>query len=105
MNTTMTGTGMAQANDLQAIRAGVLPFSEGYMRTEHRVGRYTFLEYHPHTADGKETDWDRVRFAGFVNNHDMRMSWDTIEDAMVGLVAWIKIRQISENSRPKPSSQ
>ena len=63
----------------------------GHFRYFHKIGPYSFVEYHPHvfigsTSTGK-IDFETVCFASFLDGDNLSRSYDTLDRALAGAIA------------------
>lgn len=62
----------------------------GHVIKTYVVGPYTIHEYHPHKIEGsnylREIDKEATMFYGYVEGGKQREIWETLDDALVGLV-------------------
>jgi hypothetical protein len=65
-------------------------FPWGLIVKDHEIGPYTIREYHPGKREGVEVlkmpDMDVTQFHGYIDGKDTHESWNSLEDAMVGLI-------------------
>lgn len=65
-------------------------FPWGKIVIDHLVGPYIIREYHPHKRSGatvlREIDEAITQFHGYIDGKDTHESWNTLEDAMAGLI-------------------
>ncbi len=65
-------------------------FNWGRVVKDHTIGPYTIREFHPRKRQGveliSEVDETVTWFQGYIDGRDTHESWQSLEDAMVGLV-------------------
>lgn len=65
-------------------------FPWGQIVKDHEIGHYTIREYHPRQRKGGEVlrqiDQTVTQFHGYINGKDVHESWNSLEDAMAGLI-------------------
>jgi hypothetical protein len=65
-------------------------FPWGHVVADHQIGPYTLREYYPRVVDGVEVtqmiDNSKTMFHGYIDGKDAHESWNSLEEAMVGLI-------------------
>lgn len=78
------------ANEVEAVKAGAERFPWGRIIEWHNLGEYDIAEYHPYDEKPNRDlflNRERVAFHGWINGRDAMHGWDTLERAIVGLIA------------------
>lgn len=82
-----TGYGTTSLADLEH----GIPFKHGHLRQVQRIGDYAVVEYFPANPAGSpqagETDWNALRYHGYVCGTDTGESWGSIDAALAGCIA------------------
>lgn len=53
----------------------------------HILGKYELIECHPWISRSKY-DKEKVNFHGYIDGKDVSMYWNSLEEAIVGLIAY-----------------
>ena len=78
------------ASEVEAVKAGAERFPWGRIIDWHKLGEYDIAEYHPYDEKSNRDlflNRERVAFHGWIDGRDASSSWDTLERAIVGLIA------------------
>jgi hypothetical protein len=72
------------------MRERKIDLPDGRIVETYRIGPYVIVEYHPHKLQGsnylREIDESRTEFYGYEDGKKARESWNSLEEAMVGLI-------------------
>lgn len=65
-------------------------FTWGRVVKDHHIGPYMIREYHPRKVKDveltREIDESKVCFHGYIDGKSVGETWESLEDAMVGLI-------------------
>jgi hypothetical protein len=83
---------MKRTTDIYEIKNG-FPFNWGEALSVYDVGPYTILAFHPWKRDGftvltGEADKTITHFHGWIKGKDSHTSWETLDGALAGLIAY-----------------
>ena len=86
---------MKRNTNLEEFRKHIIttPFAWGESIRLHEVGPYSILEFHPwktmdSTSRIDQTDTHITHFHGWINCKDTNMAFNTLDDALAGLIAY-----------------
>lgn len=83
------------ASELEDIRARRTRFPWGRVLALHDVGAFTIVEYEARPADNNPDKTRYVKFHVYVAGEDKHESFNTLEDALVGAVAYALNRNVN----------
>lgn len=69
-------------------------FTWGPVVERYVVGPYEIVKYHPKGTDGA-TDYGSTNYHGYIDGQDTHTSWNSIDEALVGLIVE---RHVGQNS-------
>lgn len=69
------------------------PFTWGQIIKIQEIGEYSIVEFYPWVTDGCTVktgvpNFKKVCFHGWVNEHDCSQSWESLDAAIAGVIAY-----------------
>lgn len=86
---------MKHHTNIQRLRVDSGWFTWGAIVEIIEIGKFTLVRYNPWQRDGSqvltgEPDFKNAEFYGWIDDKPTHRSWGTIEEAMIGIVAFSK---------------